>query len=111
LIDVDSSSNLPLNVGVKAIGALWKLDHLEQTITTMSNSLEHLVWLMRGKNKNHAEKMNVLGDLSRGKPNPIPISEDTPRQSIIYMKGVGEDEFYGVHKSLASQDRPPQPER
>ena len=66
---------------------------------------------MEGTNKNCAEKMNMLGDLPRGNPNPIPISEDTPRQSIIYVEGVGEDEFYGGHKSLASQDIPPQPKR
>jgi len=48
----------------------------------------------------------MFGDLSRGKSNLITISEDLPRQLIVYMDDVSEDKFAGGRRALAFQDKP-----
>ena len=54
----------------------------------MLNSLEHLVQLIGGTNKNHDEKRYVLKDLSLGKPNPRSIPTNSYMHHVYIDNGV-----------------------
>jgi hypothetical protein len=54
----------------------------------MLNSLEHLVQLIGGTNKNHDEKRDVLKDLSLGKPNPRSIPTNSYMHHVYIDNGV-----------------------
>ena len=40
-----------------------------------------------------------------------PILKISPRQQIVYLKGVDEDKLYRGYGTLSDQDKQPQPER
>lgn len=75
------------------------LDRLEQTMTTMLKSLELLVWQLGGTNNDYEEERKMPGDLPQGKHNPRLIHKDQPRQPLMYVKSVNEDELDRGHRA------------
>jgi hypothetical protein len=72
-----------------------KWDRLEQIMTTISNSLEYLVWRIRGTNRDQKEKRDVLRELSRSEPNSKFIYKKSYRHHVYMNNGVYERRSIG----------------
>jgi hypothetical protein len=53
----------------------------------------------------------MFRDLPRDRPDLRPIPKIPPRQPLVYMMVVSEDELDRGHGTLSNQDKQPQPER
>jgi hypothetical protein len=53
----------------------------------------------------------MFGDLPRDRPYLRPIPKIPPRQPLVYMMVVSEDELDRGRGTLSNQDKQPQPER
>lgn len=53
----------------------------------------------------------MFGDLPRDPPYLRPIPETPPRQPLVYVMVVSEDELDGGRRTLSDQDKQPQPQR